>query len=65
MTRIEQEKHVYPVFKKVCIVYHRIKIKIEGIKQKTISSIKIWIENNLNFGMFLNNLDANEIKSHL
>jgi hypothetical protein len=36
MTRIEQEKHG-PVLKVVCSVYHRIKIKIEGIKTKAIT----------------------------
>jgi hypothetical protein len=65
--RIEQEKHA-PVLKKYASFIIESKIKIEGIKNKTITpaQLKIWIENNLNFTV-LNNLDAvfNEIKSQI
>ncbi|MGO4819578.1 hypothetical protein [Flavobacterium sp. W22_SRS_FP1] len=65
--RIEQEKHG-PVLKKYASFIIESKIKIEGVKNKTITpaQLKIWIENNLNFTV-LNNLDAvfNEIKSQI
>jgi len=65
--RIEQEKHG-PVLKKYASFIIESKIKIEGVKNKTITpaQLKNWIENNLNFTV-LNNLDAvfNEIKSQI
>lgn len=65
--RIEQEKFA-PILKKYASFIIESKVKIEGVKNKTITTSELiyWIENNINFTT-LNNLDPvfNEIKNQI
>jgi hypothetical protein len=65
--RIEQEKFA-PILKKYASFIIESKVKIEGVKNKTVTTteLKNWIENNLNFTV-LNNLESvfYEIKTQI